>query len=305
MEKTVLRLVLNSLIIVIIVLVLLSFFTLLERKVLGLGQVRKGPNKGIIWGLFQPLLDGFKLFMKGINLLSLGGLLNYYFSPMLGLSTVLFIWGLFSLVWGSGSMTHIFVIPILISSLLIYFFYLSGLFSGSVYGVLGSLRAAAQFLSYECIVLLSFISMFGLLGSYLVPILFVPFLISIIFILLVFGVIMEVNRTPVDFVEGESELVSGLVTEMGGLSFSCLVLGEYGMMCFYSVFISEVMLQFCFDSMMFVLVFSLFFMWCFNWLRLSLPRSRCDLMMMLGWKVCLILIFLNMVMVYSMSMLLS
>lgn len=61
----------------------------------------------------------------------------------------------------------------------------------------------------------------------------------VVFVLLLFGVVIEVNRTPVDFVEGESELVSGLVTEMGGLGFSCLILGEYGMMSLYRVLIRE------------------------------------------------------------------
>nr|QEG77743.1 NADH dehydrogenase subunit 1 [Brentisentis yangtzensis] len=284
------RMTLESVVIMILVLVLLGFFTLLERKILGLGQIRMGPNKGVLLGLFQPLLDGFKLFMKGSKILVSGGLMNFYILPMVGLIIMLFVWVLLGLIWGSSSVSNLMIMVIMVSSLLIYCFYLSGLFSKSEYGIFGSLRASAQFLSYEGIIFLCLICVYSLMGGFSEVGEFYIWFFVIVMALLLFGVVMEVNRTPVDFVEGESELVSGLVTEMGGLSFSCLILGEYGMMSFYSVLVGELTLGFM-EKFTLSLCLMLSFMWALNWLRLSLPRSRCDLMMMVGWKLCLVVVF--------------
>lgn len=160
------RVVLERLIVIIIVLVLLGFFTLLERKILGLGQVRIGPNKGIVVGLAQPLLDGFKLFMKGSKSLIEGGLINFYFLPIGGLVVILIVWVVLGVIWGVSRVSNSIIVLVLVSSLLIYFFYLRGLFRKREYRVFGSLRASAQFLSYEGIILLCLINIFILIGGY-------------------------------------------------------------------------------------------------------------------------------------------
>lgn len=275
------RIVVESLIIVVLVLILLGFFTLLERKILGLGQIRMGPNKGVLFGLFQPLLDGFKLFIKGSKVLIEGGLLNFYLLPIGGLINMLIVWVFLGVVWGSSRVSNLLVVIILIRSLLIYFFYLSGLFRKREYRVFGSLRASAQFLSYEGIILLCLIIIYIIMGGYSeVGDLYLWFL-RLVIMLLLFGIVMEVNRTPVDFVEGESELVSGLVTEIGGLRFSCLILGEYGIMSLYSVLVREFVCGYT-NNILVSLCFMLILMWGLNWLRLSLPRRRCDLIIIIG-----------------------
>jgi len=71
--------------------VILGYFTLLERKMLGYAQYRKGPNKGVILGLFQPLLDGFKLFIKGFRGGFVGRFFSFYLRPIVGLSIVLIL----------------------------------------------------------------------------------------------------------------------------------------------------------------------------------------------------------------------
>lgn len=76
---------------ILLVLVLLGYFTLLERKLLGYGQLRKGPNKAVLWGLMQPILDGVKLFMKGFWGGRVGGLLNIWVFPSLGLFLVVML----------------------------------------------------------------------------------------------------------------------------------------------------------------------------------------------------------------------
>ncbi|KAL7667816.1 hypothetical protein ACOME3_010355 [Neoechinorhynchus agilis] len=163
-----------------------------------------------------------------------------------------------------------------------------GLFSGGVYRVVGVLRSVAQMISYEVvigllllIVVFSSVSIFRLSGV-------VGLVLFLYFPLLLIGVIIEVNRTPVDFMEGESELVSGGVTELGGLVFAFMFLGEYGFIRVYSILISYLLL----GSFRFVLIFLVVYV--FSWLRLSLPRFRYDLLMLLRWKILIPAVMISM-----------
>nr|AFJ14648.1 NADH dehydrogenase subunit 1 [Pomphorhynchus laevis]AFJ14660.1 NADH dehydrogenase subunit 1 [Pomphorhynchus laevis]AFJ14684.1 NADH dehydrogenase subunit 1 [Pomphorhynchus laevis]AFJ54181.1 NADH dehydrogenase subunit 1 [Pomphorhynchus laevis]QJU04394.1 NADH dehydrogenase subunit 1 [Pomphorhynchus laevis] len=282
-----------------LVLVLLGYFTLLERKTLGYGQVRKGPNKGVLLGLVQPLLDGFKLFMKGFKGVNKGSMMVFFGTPGLGLCGVLVMWWVVMEllgVWGEGLSL---LLIILIGAGISLLFFLSGYLSGCGYSELGSMRALAQALTYEGVLVFSVLMV--MMMSYSSKFMLGGFTMGFKLLLLgliVVSVVMESSRTPTDFVEGESELVSGLASEAGGLSFTALFLIEYGLMGFYACFVVVLMSGFVVGTMCMV-VMPLAIMVVLNWLRLSLPRSRYDLVMEWGWKVMLAAVFYLMVIVFS------
>nr|AFJ14756.1 NADH dehydrogenase subunit 1 [Pomphorhynchus tereticollis] len=282
-----------------LVLMLLGYFTLLERKTLGYGQVRKGPNKGVLMGLAQPLLDGFKLFMKGFKGVNRGSMLVFFGVPGLGLCGVLTMWWVVMEllgVWGEGLSL---LLIILIGAMISLLFFMSGYLSGCGYSELGSMRALAQALTYEGVMVFSIlmVMVMGFSSKFLVGEAMMGFKCILLWLIIV-SVVMESSRTPTDFVEGESELVSGLASEMGGLSFTFLFLIEYGLMGFYACFVVVLMSGASLSVVEFI-VASLAIMVVLNWLRLSLPRSRYDLVMEWGWKVVLSVVFYLMVVVFS------
>nr|YP_010258309.1 NADH dehydrogenase subunit 1 [Pomphorhynchus tereticollis]YP_010269817.1 NADH dehydrogenase subunit 1 [Pomphorhynchus laevis]AFI44251.1 NADH dehydrogenase subunit 1 [Pomphorhynchus laevis]AFJ14720.1 NADH dehydrogenase subunit 1 [Pomphorhynchus tereticollis]AFJ14732.1 NADH dehydrogenase subunit 1 [Pomphorhynchus tereticollis] len=282
-----------------LVLMLLGYFTLLERKTLGYGQVRKGPNKGVLMGLAQPLLDGFKLFMKGFKGVNRGSMLVFFGVPGLGLCGVLIMWWVVMEllgVWGEGLSL---LLIILIGAMISLLFFMSGYLSGCGYSELGSMRALAQALTYEGVMVFSIlmVMVMGFSSKFLVGGAMMGFKCILLWLIIV-SVVMESSRTPTDFVEGESELVSGLASEMGGLSFTFLFLIEYGLMGFYACFVVVLMSGASLSVVEFI-VASLAIMVVLNWLRLSLPRSRYDLVMEWGWKVVLSVVFYLMVVVFS------
>nr|QDM37030.1 NADH dehydrogenase subunit 1 [Centrorhynchus milvus] len=274
-----------------LVLVILGYFTLLERKVLGYGQLRKGPNKAVVWGLVQPLLDGVKLFMKGYWGLSVSGLLSLWGFPLVGLVVVLVLWGLVGVVSGEYGLGMVVLFMALLGGFVGTCFFVAGYFAGGKYSQLGSVRSLAQVVSYEGVLvvgLLVFALESGSAEDLEKSLLFVSFVVAII---LVASVVMESNRTPVDYVEGESELVSGLATEMGGLSFSLLFLMEYGVMSFYIVVLCVVVWGVLVGGLGGLIVLMVL-LGGLCVLRLSLPRSRYDLSMCWGWKVGLVIVFM-------------
>ncbi|KAI8114719.1 NADH-ubiquinone oxidoreductase chain 1, partial [Lucilia cuprina] len=179
----------GRLLLIIFVLVRVAFLTLLERKVLGYIQIRKGPNKVGIVGIPQPFCDAIKLFTKEQTYPLLSNYISYYFSPIFSLFLSLL---LFSFNLG-----------------LLFFLCCTSL---GVYTVIiaGGLRAVAQTISYEvrlALVLLSFIFLIG----------------------------AETNRTPFDFAEGESELVSGFNVEYRRGGFALIFLAEYASILFIRI----------------------------------------------------------------------
>ena len=275
------RVIVEILVLVLLVLVFLGYFTMLERKMLGYAQCRKGPNKGVIFGLVQPLLDGFKLFMKGFRGGFTGTYVSFFAFPFMGLVLVLVLWVLLGGYAGCFVLNHRLLVVLFLGSIVAVLFFVRGFLRGGKYRVLGSMRSLAQALSYEgalvfaCLRLLSYSWSVGLnlpVSSCIVR-LAVP--------VLLVGVVIESNRTPVDFVEGESELVSGLATEMAGLSFRFLFLMEYGVIGFYSLFVILLLLGFG-GRGYWGLLLVLFIFCVMNWLRMSLPRRRYDLNMLWG-----------------------
>lgn len=300
----------SSLFLIIGLLITVAFFTLAERKILGVVQYRRGPNVIGLYGLLQPLSDGLKLLIKEPLFPSTSDKAIFLIAPI-----ITFLFSLINWVVIPFS-CYSFIVEISFSSLYIlagsalgiYGILMSGWSSNSKYALLGSLRSAAQMISYELPIGLVLNILVCIVGSFNInsiiyfqelsgwfifyfPLLFLSFFIC---------VVAETNRHPFDLPEAETELVSGYNVEYGAMSFALFSLGEYSnilLMSSFSIilFWGGWLSPFTFLNFIpFIFWFSLkivIFIIIFVLLRAGLPRYRYDQLMELGWKILLPLLF--------------
>nr|YP_010615475.1 NADH dehydrogenase subunit 1 [Dodona dipoea]WAT94145.1 NADH dehydrogenase subunit 1 [Dodona dipoea] len=277
-------------ILVIGVLISLAFLTLLERKVLGYIQIRKGPNKLGFMGLLQPFSDGVKLFSKEMIYPNYSNYLFYYLSPVIGFILSLVIWMLIPYYFNLISFNLGMLFFLCCISLGVYVLLMAGWSSNSNYSLLGGLRAVAQTISYEVslalIMMSSLIMMMSFnlmnLNYYQMKIwfIFIMFPLSMCFLS---SLMAETNRTPFDFAEGESELVSGFNVEYSSGGFALIFLAEYSMILFMSMlFVMMYMGGYSMNLLFYLKLAMVSFM--FIWIRGTLPRYRYDKLMYLCWK---------------------
>lgn len=288
----------GSLLLIICVLVRVAFLTLLERKVLGYIQIRKGPNKVGIIGIPQPFCDAIKLFTKEQTYPLLSNYLRYYISPILSLFLSLVVWICmpFFVKLYSFNLGGLFFLCC--TRLGVYTVIVAGWSSNSNYALLGGLRAVAQTISYEvrlALILLSFVFLIGrynFLYFYYYQI-YIWFLIILFPIALVWLTISlaETNRTPFDFAEGESELVSGFNVEYRRGGFALIFLAEYARILFISILFCVIFLGRDVFRLFFYLKL-IFISFVFIWVRGTLPRFRYDKLIYLAWK-CFLSFSLN------------
>jgi NADH-quinone oxidoreductase subunit H len=295
---------LKILIVVIPLLISVAYFTLAERKVMGSIQRRRGPNVVGYLGLLQPLADGLKLFVKETIFPSNANLAVFLFAPLLTFFLSLVGWAVIPftenavLVDINVGIVYIFAI----SSLNVFGIIMAGWASNSKYPFLGSLRSAAQIISYEVSIGFIIANVSLCSGSfnlsnivlsqknvwYFIPLfpMFIIFLVSIL---------AETNRHPFDLPEAEAELVSGYNVEYSAMTFALFFLAEYANMLLMSSFTAILFLGGwlpLFDFYLFNLIpgvfwFSLKLMlgvFYFILMRAILPRFRYDQLMYIGWK---------------------
>nr|YP_009733520.1 NADH dehydrogenase subunit 1 [Krisna concava]QHV34358.1 NADH dehydrogenase subunit 1 [Krisna concava] len=282
----------------IFVMICVGFFTLLERKFLSYSQVRKGPNKVGYFGLFQPFSDGLSLFLSEYMFPNNSNFLIYYLCPILGLFQSLFMWILFPFINNLISFNFGLLFFLCVLSVGVYFIIICGWCSNSSYAVLGSIRGLSQSISYEVSFSLILFNYFILIDSYNFY-LFSLIQINFWFFLLVFPmffcwfscILAETNRSPYDFSEGESELISGFNVEYGSYGFSLLFISEYSSIIFMCMITCLIFFGGNFYSFYFFLKL-VFFCFLFVWVRCSFPRFRYDKLMYLAWK-CYLPFILN------------
>nr|AOY39733.1 NADH dehydrogenase subunit 1 [Scolytinae sp. BMNH 1043031] len=278
------------LILLVCVLVGVAFLTLLERKVLGYVHLRKGPNKVGFVGLMQPFSDAVKLFSKEQSLPFLSNLMIFYLSPVVNFVLAVILWICTPFFSYNLSFSFSLLFMLSVSSLGVYSVMLAGWSSNSNYALLGSMRAVAQMVSYEVSMILIILSfLFIILSFSLIKFMYYQefvwfsFLFIFFVIMLLVSFLAETNRSPFDFAEGESELVSGFNVEYSSGGFAMIFLAEYANILFMSMISVIMFLGADLFSMMFFLKIGLIsFFWI--WVRGTFPRYRYDKLMYLAWK---------------------
>nr|AWT58384.1 NADH dehydrogenase subunit 1 [Andraca olivacea] len=282
--------VIGILILIIGVLVGVAFLTLLERKVLGYIQIRKGPNKVGVLGILQPFSDAIKLFTKEQIYPSFSNYMVYYFSPVVSFILSLFIWVLIPYFFNMVSFSLGILFFFCCTSLGVYSIMIAGWSSNSNYALLGGLRAVAQTISYEEGLALLFVSSmlmimdFNMLNFFFYQkLVWMGMIMFPLFMCWLSSILAETNRTPFDFAEGESELVSGFNIEYSSGGFALIFLAEYSSILFMS-FLSAVVYLGGYNLTFFFYLKLVMISFLFIWVRGTLPRYRYDKLMYLAWK---------------------
>lgn len=281
---------LTRLLLVVCVIVRVAFLTLLERKVLGYIQIRKGPNKIGFLGILQPFCDAVKLFTKEQVNPVLSNFFIFYFSPVISLFLSLFIWLCLPYLIKFYSFEYGVLFFFCCLSFGVYIVIIAGWSSNSMYALLGSLRSIAQTISYEVALVLILLIILFILGSFnllyfelfqnYLWFLFIFFPVGLIWII---SSLAETNRTPFDFAEGESELVSGFNIEYGAGGFALIFLAEYARILFIRILFSVLFLGSGRISFFFFLKLN-FIGFLFIWVRGAFPRYRYDKLIFIAWK---------------------
>nr|YP_009350623.1 NADH dehydrogenase subunit 1 [Labritermes buttelreepeni]AQP27473.1 NADH dehydrogenase subunit 1 [Labritermes buttelreepeni] len=278
------------LLLMVFVMVGVAFLTLLERSVLGYIHIRSGPNKVGFVGIFQPFSDAISLFSSEQYFPLVSNYLIYYFSPVFGFFLSLLVWVLIPYLSGFVSFELGLLFFLACTSLGVYTVMIAGWSSNSGYSLLGGLRALAQTISYEvslAFILLSFVVLicsYNLVYFYFFQVylwlIFFSFPLAFVWFI---SCLAETNRTPFDFAEGESELVSGFNVEYGGGGFALIFLAEYASILFMSLLFCVIFLGSDLYSFIFY-VSVVFISFLFVWVRGTMPRFRYDKLMYLAWS---------------------
>jgi len=305
----------NFLIIIVPVLLAVAFLTLLERKLLASVQMRRGPSMIGLFGLLQPLADGLKLFVKEAIIPSQASQLIFLVAPLITFSISLITWSIipfgYGFVFSDMNLGLLFFFAI--SSLAVYGIIIAGWSSNSKYAFLGSLRSAAQMISYEVsigLIIINLILFVGSLNLTKIVILqeqiwfFIPFL-PVFFLFIISG-LAETNRPPFDLPEAEAELVAGYIVEYSAVNFAFFFIGEYSNIILNSALSALLFLGgwngfFCISFSVvpiFFLIKILLMLFFFILVRAALPRYRYDQLMQLGWKFFLPL-SISLIVMYS------
>ena len=284
----------------------MAFITLFERKILGYSQIRKGPNKVSYIGLLQPFNDAIKLFSKEVVLPNLSNNFKFFISPILRLILVLITFYSFPFYEINFSLRLSIIFIYIILRINIYPLLFSGWSSNRKYALLGRLRSVAQTISYE--VRLALILIFYIIFCFSLSILILFkinfFFLKILFFLPITGIwliscIAETNRTPFDFAEGESELVSGFNIEYGRVIFALIFISEYARIIFMSIMFRIFFLSYRTNSIL-IYFYSTLIIIIWIWVRTTLPRYRYDKLINLAWKIYLPIVLL--ILIFSLIM---
>lgn len=290
-------------------LVVVAYLTYAERRVIGLMQMRRGPNVVGPFGLLQPIADAVKLMFKEVIVPTPASKIVFIISPMITFILSLIGWAVIPFAQGAVlSDINVGVLYVLaVSSLGVYGIIMAGWASNSKYAFLGAIRSSAQMISYEVsmgLVIVTVLLVTGTLNlSEIVEYqrnmpLWIHILLAPMAVVFFISVLAETNRLPFDLPEAESELVAGYNVEYSSMSFALFFLGEYANMVLVSAmtttfFLGGYLPPFGISFLEIVpgfIWFAIkvcFLLFVFLWIRATLPRYRYDQLMRLGWKVLL------------------
>lgn len=319
--QTVIWIVLKIVVIMVPLMLSVAYLTLAERKVIGAMQVRMGPTMVGPRGSLQPIADALKLMFKEIIIPSGANKYLFLTAPLLSLGPALAAWAV--LPFGEGivlaEVNAALLYVLALTSVGVYGVIIAGWSSNSKYALLGTMRSAAQIVSYEIAMGFALVGVliaakslnlgeivtaqsgeYGFFNWFMIPLfpLFVIYFIS--------GV-AETNRAPFDVAEGESEIVAGFHVEYSGMAFAVFFLAEYANMILIAALTAIMFMGgwmspfhgFLSDSFLSIPVLGWMlgdgihwffakmsiFLFLFLWFRATFPRYRYDQIMRLGWKV--------------------
>lgn len=290
-----------------------AYYTYIERKVIAYMHDRIGPNRVGKFGLLQPFADAIKLLLKELIVPTKSNKFLYIIAPIIVIGPSLTAWAVmpFSETFVVANLNVGLLFLLSMTSLSIYGIIIAGWATNSKYALLGSLRSAAQTISYEIAMGFCFVGVLmlsksmnlrdivmeqdgGFLSWFWLPLfpLFVIYWIS---------AVAETNRAPFDVVEGESEIVAGFHVEYSGIRFALFFLSEYSNMILVSFLCvimffggwlppisSNTQIGYFFSivpGIIWLFIKSSFFIFSFLWFRATFPRYRYDQIMRLGWKI--------------------
>ena len=319
--QTVIWIVIKIFVIMMPLMLCVAYLTLAERKVIGAMQVRMGPTTVGPRGSLQPIADALKLMFKEIIIPTGANKYLFLTAPLLSLGPALAAWAV--LPFGDGlvlaEVNAALLYVLALTSVGVYGVIIAGWASNSKYALLGTMRSAAQIVSYEIAMGFALVGVliaagslnlgeivnsqsgeYGLFNWFMIPLfpLFVIYFIS--------GV-AETNRAPFDVAEGESEIVAGFHVDYSGMAFAVFFLAEYANMILIAALTALMFMGgwlspfhgFLSDSVLSIPVLGWFlgdgvhwffakmsiFLFLFLWFRATFPRYRYDQIMRLGWKV--------------------
>jgi NADH-quinone oxidoreductase subunit H len=312
------------LIVTVILILSVAYLTLLERKIIGWMQLRRGPNRVRIFGFFpgmgQPFADVFKLLLKEIVIPARANGVLFRVAPALALIPAFAVWAVIPIAPGFAiaNVDAGLLYVLSLTSVGVYGVILAGWASNSKYAFLGAMRSAAQIVAYEIAMGFALVGVLMAAGSLNLGIIVehqrgmgawnVIWLFPLFVVYLISGV-AETNRAPFDVAEGESEIVAGFHVEYSGMAFALFFLAEYANMILVAALISifffggwlspldgyigagnalravPLLGILIGDGTHWLLVKMMFFLIVFLWLRATFPRYRYDQIMRLGWKV--------------------
>ena len=309
----------------VVLILIVAYATWVERKVIGHMQTRLGPMQTGWHGLLQPIADGLKLFFKEDIVPAEASKVPFILAPMMILVPAFITVAV--VPFGPDIELFGYLVPMHITDLNVGILYvlamaglgvygivLAGWASNSKYSLLGGIRSSAQMVSYELAAGLSIVAVFmlaetlslrGIVEAQTGPhplFSFLPnwYILSqpLAFALFVVGSLAEINRTPFDLPEAETELVSGFCTEYSSMKYALFFMAEYANMVVISAIAATLFLggwagPFPGPINLLLKVFA--FMFFFIWLRATMPRVRYDQLMFIGWKVFIPLALANVV----------
>ena len=315
----------NILLITLPLLLCVAYLTYAERRVIGLMQMRRGPNVVGPFGLLQPIADAVKLLFKEVIVPTRASKIVFIISPMITFVLSLIGWAVVpfgpGLVLADINVGVLYVLAI--SSLGVYGIIMAGWASNSKYAFLGAIRSSAQMISYEVSMGLVIVTVLLVTGTlnlseiveyqrtmpFWMQLLMAPM--TVVFFI---SVLAETNRLPFDLPEAEAELVAGYNVEYSSMAFALFFLGEYANMILVSAitvtfFMGGYLPPFNIEflevvpGLVWFIIKVTFLLFVFLWLRATLPRYRYDQLMRIGWKFFLPLTLFWVVLVSSLLML--
>ncbi len=304
--------VLKILVVVLPLVLAVAYLTYAERRIIGLMQIRLGPNRVGPFGLLQPIADAIKLLFKEFIFPTYSNRYLYFVAPMFAFAPAMVAWAVipFAPHWVLADIDAGLLFLLAMTSLGVYGIIIAGWASNSKYAFLGALRSAAQVVAYEIAMGFTFIGVLMAAGSmnlsqivnsqqggiwHWYGVLLFP-----LFIIYWISAVAETNRSPFDVAEGESEIVAGFHVEYAGMGFALFFLAEYANMILVSclavlLFLGGWLSPFegTFLAPYFTKVPAIFwfltkvsfFLFLYLWMRATFPRYRYDQVMRLGWKI--------------------